>query len=317
MSRILVTGATGFVGKSLVQYLSRQGHAVTAVTRQPVGKPDGASEVIVVPDIAVADWTDVLQGIDAIVHLAARVHQMKEKKGTDPLAQFMAVNRDGTVRLAIAAAAQGVKRFIFVSSVKAAVDHTSPNGVDETIRPEPHSPYGISKRQAEIDLMNVAAEVGMGIVILRLPLVYGPGVKANFARLVKMVRLQVPLPFGGVINRRSMLGLTNLLTAVASALSSPAVAGKVFFLSDGAPVSTPDLVRAIARALKKKIYLVNVPPRLMREAAEVVHQREKFDRLMGSLVVDNSRFRSATGWEPEPMAAELERLVASLYPKKN
>ena len=290
--KILVTGAGGFVGTPLVQYLTAQGHEVVAITRKEI------------PDIVTADWSAFLQGVDVVIHLAARVHQMNDASA-DPLAAFRAVNRDATIALASAAASCGVKRLIFLSSVKAAVDETSADGVDETMPPLPASPYGISKLEGETALL---AMHDIETVILRPPLIYGPGVKANFRLLMKLALLPIPLPLGAIDNRRSMLSIGNLLSAINLCLTAPDVVGKVFYLSDGVAVSTPQLLRMLGAKR-----LLNVPVWLLRLLARLLRQGEKIDRLTESLVVSNGAFCRATGWQPNPTAGELERLYQPLY----
>ncbi len=307
--RVLVTGATGFVGRVLVPHLAGAGHEVVSVVRHSGKGPEGTSREFVCPDIENADWSGVLENIDAIVHLAARVHQMNDTSA-DPLAAFREANRDATVNLAKAAIAGRVKRFVFVSSVKAAVDQTGKDGIDETIQAAPTSPYGISKREAEQALLAMSE---METVILRPPLIYGPGVKANFLLLVKLARLPIPLPLGGIRNRRSMLGVTNLTRAIELALTVDGLAGRIFYLSDGQPLSTPELLRQLATSMHRRAILLPVPVGLLRGLARILGQAEKIDRLTESLVVNDIAFRTATGWQPEPMRVELERVMGSLY----
>ena len=229
--KILVTGPDGFVGKALVKRLRESGHDVIEAGRARIG------------DIRSASWHEIMPGIDAIVHLAARVHQMKDDSD-DPLAAFRAVNRDATLRLAEAARRYGVQRFVFLSSVKAAIDRTDKEGVDESAPPSPQSPYGISKLEAEQGLLSIPE---IGPVILRPPLIYGPGAKGNFASLAKLIEYGVPLPVGGIDNRRSFLGLGNLVSAIEAALVTPAATG-VFYVAEDDPLSTADLARALAES---------------------------------------------------------------------
>jgi nucleoside-diphosphate-sugar epimerase len=334
--RIMVTGAGGFVGKALVEWLAAQGHAVRAITRQ------------IVPDIATADWAPLLVEIDAVVHLAARVHQLREKSA-DPLAEFRRINRDATLRLAEAAIAAGNQRFVFISSVKAATESTGLQPIDEDQPANPVDPYGISKLEAEQGLLALAGQGDFEPVILRVPLVYGPGAKGNMRTLFTLVRLGMPLPLGSIDNRRSLIGLGNLVRAIelalitppstmsssaqvedpggAGALSPPgwsAVAdhdkdgknmltGKIFYLED-TTLSTPALLRAIAMALQRPTRLFPVPPKLLELAARLAGQQDKYTRLGGSLAVSSARFRLATGWQPiVPLAVELEKAAQFLY----
>ena len=289
--KILVTGAAGFVGTPLVEYLAAAGHEIIAITRTEI------------PDIRTAEWAAYLPGVDAVIHLAARVHQMSDNSA-NPLAEFRAVNRDATSALAAAAAACGVKRFIFLSSVKAAIDETGNEAVDETATPAPASPYGISKLEAETALLAMS---DIEAVILRPPLIYGPGVKANFRLLVKLARLPIPLPLATIDNRRSMLSIGNLIPAIDLCLTEPNVVGKVFYLTDGDAVSTPQLLRLLGAKR-----LLPVPVWLLRMLAGTLGQRDKIDRLTESLNVSNAAFRRATGWEPKPIAGELKHVIAHL-----
>jgi nucleoside-diphosphate-sugar epimerase len=283
--KVLVTGANGFVGCALVAGLEADGVAVEATTRQRVGDID-----------ALTDWTAALTGCAAVVHLAARVHVMRDE-ATNPLAAFRAVNVDGTLNLARQAAAVGVRRFVFLSSIK-----VNGEGQEEPYRegdtPCPQDPYAISKWEAEQGLHGIAAETGMEVVILRPPLVYGPGVKANFQRLLGAVDKGWPLPLGAVENRRSLLYLGNLVDAIQLCLAHPAAAGQTYLLSDGEDVSSPELVRRLARAMGRRARLLPVPPAWLRLAGRLAGRRAVVDRLLDSLVVDSSRIRRELGWSP-------------------
>jgi nucleoside-diphosphate-sugar epimerase len=298
--RVLVTGASGFVGRALVEKLASDGHAVRAITRREV------------PDIVTADWAPLLAEIDAVVHLAARVHRMRDASA-DPLAEFRRVNRDATLRLAEAAIAAGIRRFVFISSVKAAVDSTGLEAIDEDHPAIPRSDYGISKLEAEQGLLALAGRNGLEPVILRLPLVYGPGARGNLRSLFSLAKLGLPLPLAAIDNRRSLLGLSNLLQAIELAMTIPDLGGQVFYLED-ATVSTPDLLRRIAGATGRPAWLFPVPPRLLSGLAKLLDQGDKYERLGGSLAISSARFRQATGWQPVvPMVTELEKIAPSLY----
>ena len=239
---IAVTGATGFVGQALCSHLLAHDHAVVPVVRHASGL---AGEVIVGNIDGATDWQPALSGCDAVVHLAARVHVMDDT-AHDPLALYRATNTDGTLNLARQAAAAGVKRFVFISSIK-----VNGEGRDapyrETDMPAPEDAYAISKWEAEQGLQQIAADTGLEVVILRPPLVYGPGVKANFLRLLQTVKRGWPLPLGAVRNRRSLLFLGNFVDAIRLCVEHPAAAGQTFLLDDGQAVSTPELIRAVAR----------------------------------------------------------------------
>lgn len=296
--RVLVTGATGFVGAALVPALRARGHVVRAALRREPAACD-ADERVVVGDLAPGtDWRAAVDGVDAVVHLAARVHVMHDA-AADPLAEFRRVNVEGTVALARAAAAAGVRRFVFVSSIKVNGEGTAPGtAYSERDPPAPRDPYGRSKAEAETALRAVSAETGIEVVIVRPPLVYGPGVRANFLRLLAWAERGVPLPFGAVDNRRSLVYVGNLADALVACVEHPAAAGCVFLVSDGEDLSTGDLVRRIARALGRQPRLLPVPAGLLGGLARLAGRGAEADRLLGSLRVDPSALRERLGWSP-------------------
>ena len=316
-SRILLTGASGFVGKATAPVLAAGGYEVIAATRNGAGLPPGAFRGVATGDMDHCDWPSVLEEagpIDFVVHLASRVHRMRENSA-DPLPAFRLSNRDATLALARAAVEAGVKRFVFVSSVKASVDRTSHQPVDEVSSAMPESPYGISKREAEEGLISLAAQSGLEVVILRPPLIYGPGVKANFRSLVKLVHAGVPIPLGAIDNGRSLIAVGNLASAIATALAAPGISLRAFYVTDGPPLSTAALLRAIGAALGRPARLVPVPVSLLRGLAGLAGQGARFGRLAESLAVDDSAFRRMTGWSPPiSMSDELQRLKDDLYP---
>ncbi|WP_297450326.1 NAD-dependent epimerase/dehydratase family protein [Ferrovum sp.] len=301
--KVLVTGASGFVGKSLVPYLEMQGHTVVRAVR--VAREDnevGIGEIG--PD---TDWRAALSGVEAVVHLAARVHVMQAE---DPPSRqaFHRVNAAGTLNLAMQAVSAGVRRLVFLSSVKVLGEEGILTAASV---PRPVDAYGQSKWAAEQELHAVAKNSGLEVVILRPPLIYGPGVGANFARLMRWVRRGIPLPLGGVRNRRSLLALGNLVDAVGWVLRHPAAAGRTYLLSDGEDVSTPDLIRYLAHASNCPARLLMVSPFLLRGLGNLLGCRAEIDRLLGSLVVDASAIRTELGWSPPlTLAAGLDVLVA-------
>jgi nucleoside-diphosphate-sugar epimerase len=291
MSRVLVTGATGFIGRGLVERCVADGIALRAALRTPSPLP---VETVVVGEIGPdTDWGAALQGIDAVVHLAGRAHVMRHE--TDALAQFRRVNAAGTARLAVQAEAAGVRRFVLVSSVKAAAD-TSARPLTETDPARPGTPYGISKLEGEAAL--TAAAHRMETVILRPPLVYGPGVAANFRALLRLVDSGWPSPLSAVSNRRSLIARDNLMDAIVVALAAPGAACGVFYVSDGEPLSTPALIAALAKALGKPARLFPMPPALLRRAVFMLGRADAADSLLGSLEIDDTAFRNATCWRP-------------------
>ena len=279
LSNVLVTGSTGFVGGALICRL------------RPM------SSQLVLPrqlDITAAE----ISGISTIIHLAARVHVMHDT-ATDPLAAFREVNVDTTLQLASQAAAAGVRRFVFVSSVKVngeatAADHP----FTERDAPAPQDAYALSKWEAEQGLRQIAASTGMEVVIIRPPLVYGPGVKANFAALMRAVQRGVPLPLGAVRNLRSLVGLDNLVDFIITCAHHPAAANQTFLVSDGADISTPDLVRAMARAAGRPARLLWVPVGVLASLASLLGKRAAVDRLCSSLQLDISKARELLQWTP-------------------
>ena len=309
--KVRVTGANGFVGLAVLQRLNAMSgmHAVGGVRRAAELK--GATFVEVGDLTAQTDWSMALAGADAIVHLAARVHVMQETE-IDPLTAFRAVNVDGTSNLARQAAAAGVKRFVFISSVKVNGESTS-NGsaFTEADAPNPQDAYGQSKFEAEQGLRQLAADTGMEVVILRPPLVYGPGVKANFAALMRAVQRGWPLPLGAVHNQRSLVALDNLVDFIVTCITHPHAANQFFLVSDGQDLSTTELVRGMAQAAGVPARLLPVPVWALRAGASLLGKGDAVQRLCGNLQVDISKARSLLGWVP-PVSVEegLRRAMA-------
>ena len=245
-----------------------------------------------------SDWSAAVLKQDAVIHAAARVHVMKDQM-SNPLAGYRCVNVDGTLQLAKQAAAAGVKRFIFISSVKVNGEATLP-GIPFSAEdaPAPLDPYGVSKLEAEQGLREISAQTGMEVVIVRPPLVYGPGVKANFASMMLWVARGVPLPLGSIRNSRSMVALDNLVDLLVTCLKHPAAAGQTFLVSDGEDVSTTQLLRRTAQAMGKPSRLLPVPVDLLQWGAALAGKRDVAQRLCGSLQVDISKTRQLLGWSP-------------------
>lgn len=297
---ILITGANGFVGRHLSALLIARGHRVSAaVRRADAALPTGVAEVHAVGDIGPNTcWDGVLDGIDAVIHLAARAHVMRDTD-PDPLASFRRVNVAGTERLARAAAQAGVGQFVYLSSVKVHGESSAKNTpYTEAMAPAPEDAYGLSKLEAEQALAAISADTGLSLTVFRPPLVYGPGVRANFERLVKAVRRGIPLPFGAVRNRRSLVYVGNLADAVAASLSRPEALGQTFLVCDGPAVSTAELIRAIAAALQVKPRLLRIPPALLETAASLAGKRAEIRRLLGDMAIDDAHLRNRLGWRP-------------------
>lgn len=292
---ILVTGANGFVGQALCRDLAGRGLPVRAAVRRR-GTPEGA---VVVGDLAEAtDWSNALDGVEVVVHLAARVHVMRESH-SDPLAAFRTVNVDASLNLARQCILQGVKRFIYVSSIKVNGEVTQPGQPfrhDDV--PGPLDPYGISKLEAENGLKALADSTGLELVIVRPPLVYGPGVGANFGRMIDWVRCGVPLPLGAVHNRRALVYVGNLTDLLVAACQHQEAASRVLLVSDGADVSTTAMLNTIAAALGRRSRLLPVPTGLMGRVAILLKQRAAAQRLLGSLEVDIGATQRWLNWAP-------------------
>lgn len=308
--RVLVTGAGGFVGRALVGRLAHEPAIRTrAAQRRHVSPLPPGVEASTVGDLNQGtDWRAAVAGVDAIVHLAARVHVMRDT-AESPLDEFRRVNVAGTINLARQAADAGTRRFVFVSSIKV----NGEQGVcTEADTPAPQDPYGTSKLEAEAGLRELAARTGLEVVIVRPPLVYGPGVKANFAALIGAIARGIPLPFGSVRNRRSFVAADNLVDFIVIALTHPAAAGETFLVSDGHDLSTPDLIRGLAHAMRRPARLIPVPPGLLMATATVVGRRDVAQRLLGSLQLDISKARRVLGWTPPlPVEEGLRRAVAA------
>lgn len=292
MNQVLVTGAAGFVGQALCPLLEHSGWAVRKAVRRPREGCIAVGEIG--PD---TDWRTALKGITAVVHLAARVHVMRDASG-DPLTQYRAVNCAGTANLARQAAQAGVKRLVYLSSIKVNGEATGDTPFRAGDAPRPQDPYAVSKWEAEQALRRMAGETGLETVILRPPLVYGPGVKANFLRLLGLVERGLPLPLGAVENRRSLLYLGNLADAIQLCLVHPAAAGKTYLLCDGPALSSAGLARRLAAALEKRSRLIAVPPRLLRIAARLTGTSAEAARLLDSLEIDGSAIERELGWRP-------------------
>lgn len=302
--KVLVTGANGFVGSQLVAHLwANSRHLVRGAVRST--NQDKNTDCFAVGAIdSQTDWSEALTGQDVVIHAAARVHVMRDEAG-DPLSAFREVNVAGTENLARQAAQSGVRRFIFLSSIKVNGEHTPP-GVPFTAddQPAPKDAYGTSKLEAEGALKRVSKETGMEIVIIRPPLVYGPGVKGNFASMVKLVAKGWPLPLGATKNRRSFVALDNLIDLIVMCIDHPAAANQSFLVSDGEDLSTSELFRRVAEALNKPSRLVPVPVVLLEVGARLLGKKAIAQRLLGSLEVDLSKTTTVLGWKPPISVSE-------------
>ena len=306
----LVTGASGFVGSALCRRLMAEGASVRGAVRQSVTLP--GLDTVDVGDISGdTDWVRALENVSQVVHLAARVHVMNDDSA-DPLAEFRRVNVEGTRRLAEQAAALGVRRFVFVSSIKVNGEATEPGRpFTATDVPAPEDPYGVSKLEAEQALREICARSGMEWVIIRPPLIYGPGVRANFGSLIRWVRRGVPLPLGAMTaNRRSLVALDNLVDLIDTCLSHPGAANQTFLVSDGEDLSVAELLERIGKAMNKSARLIRVPRSLLKWGAGCVGRRDVYQRLAGSLQVDIEPTRRQLDWSPVvPVDQALRKTV--------
>lgn len=292
---LLITGSTGFVGRALAMRLGDQQVGLDTRTDTTV-------------------WVKALVGITAVIHLAARVHVMRDTE-TDPLTAFRAINLLKTIDLARHAAAAGVKRFIFISSIKVngeTTDMDHPFTADDRAA-APIDPYGISKMEAERELQEIALLTGMEVVIIRPPLVYGPGVRANFKTMMRWLALGLPLPLGAVYNRRSMVALDNLIDLIVTCIDHPAAANQTFMVSDGEDLSTTQLLQRLGIALGKPALLIPIPVKLLNSAAILIGKRNVAQRLCTSLRVDISKTQKLLGWVPPLSVDEGLKRAAEGY----
>ena len=299
---IAITGATGFLGDALLRRLSSQYEVVALVRKEPLDKIAGV-ECRICGDLApTQEWGNLLSRVDAVIHTAARVHVMHERFASDR--EYRRTNVEGTLNLARQAANAGVKRFIFLSSIKVNGEQTpvgQPFSADDTLAPE--DAYGISKWEAEQGLQQLASETGMEVVIIRPPLVYGPGVKGNFASMINLVAKGLPLPLGAIHNQRSLVAVDNLVDLIITCIDHPAAVNQVFLAGDGQDLSTTQLLRGVARAMGKPSRLIPVPAFLLMLGATLLGKKAVAQRLLGSLQVDISKARILLGWEP-PISLE-------------
>lgn len=287
--RVLLTGATGFVGSNTLPVLAAAGWEVRPAARRP-----GLAGVALIPHVdGDTDWSAALDGCSAVVHLAGWAHVPRGESAES----CAAVNTDGTLRLARQAAAAGVELFVFVSTVKVHGEG-GPTPYAETDAPAPADLYARSKWRAEQGLAEIAAATGMAVVVLRPPLIFGPGVRGNFFELVRLVDRGIPLPIGAIRNRRSVLSVANMASAIVTVLSHPAAAGRTYLLAEPQDLSTPELVREIADAIGRAALLVPVPAILLEAMARLIGRHDTYQRLASSLFVDSSLILDELGWTP-------------------
>lgn len=317
-NHIVLTGATGFVGGAILDRLQReQKYPVIAVVRGESSlQASAVSEIRIGSFDGDTQWHDNLDNADVVIHSAARVHVMNDVE-SDPLAAFRKVNVEGTLNLARQAAASGVRRFIFVSSIKVNGEGTKPGTAytaDDV--PAPADPYGISKMEAEHGLRELAARTAMEVVIVRPVLVYGPAVKANFLNMMRWLSKGIPLPFGAIHNRRSLVALDNLVDLLLTCITHPAAANQTFLVSDGNDLSTTALLSKMARALQKPARLIPVPSWILESGATFLGKKALSQRLCGSLQVDITKTRTLLGWTP-PISVDEALMATALHFKEH
>ncbi len=312
---VLLTGATGFVGGAVSRQLRENGHEVRCAVRQGPARLDRSFVVGAIDGRT--DWRAAVAGVDAVVHLAARVHVMRDT-APDPPTAFRLVNVEGTRRLAQQAAEAGVRRFVFVSSIKVNGEHTLPGKpFRASDPPAPEGPYAESKLEAELALREISAATGMQTVVVRPPLVYGPGVGANFLAMMKWLHRGVPLPLGGVDNRRSMVFIENLADLICVCVDHSRAANQVFLASDGEDLSVPDLLRRLAAALRVRARLIPIPVAWLRFGARALRQTHVFDRLCRSSEVDLAETQALLSWRPPRSVDEGLSRTAKHYLEAN
>jgi nucleoside-diphosphate-sugar epimerase len=312
--RLLITGCSGFVGKSLAQRSLEAGWAVRGTVRSASRVPDlpAGVEPVVISDIGPGtDWSHALDGVAVVVHLAARVHQLhNSSRGAH--VEYLRINTAGTARLARCAADAGVRRLLLLSTIKVNGEGGA-RPYTEKDPEDPRGPYAVSKAEAEHILREISGRTALESIILRPPLVYGPGVGANFLRLIRLVEARIPLPLGSLANQRSMLFIGNLIDAILICLKNPNADGKAYLVADDEIVSTPHLIREIAGLLGIKPRLFACPPAVLLMAARIAGRREEVDRLVGSLSADTSKIRQELGWKPEYSFREGLKSTISWY----
>lgn len=313
MRNVLITGANGFIGRAVMARFLDEGCGVRGSVRSESLASQNENFVFV-PDLSdTTDWSLVLKGINTVVHTAARVHVMNDL-ALEPLTEYRKINLNGTIKLANQCVEAGVERFVFLSSVKVCGERTEV-GVPFKIEddPAPVDPYGISKMETERELFALAQDTNLEIVVIRPPLVYGPGVKANFRNMMLWIDRGFPLPLGSINNKRSLVALDNLVDFIITCSVNPNAGNNSFFVSDGDDVSTPELVRYLSQALGRNSRIFSLPEAILALGAKLIGKEAAFQRLCGSLQVDISRSHSVLGWKPLVSIEEGMKRVANGY----
>lgn len=313
---VLITGCSGFIGRALAKKCLSEGWTVKGTIRSDLISRNlpGGVEPVIVQDVGPhTNWSEALDAVTAIVHLAARVHASSNSDcDSDSIEEYFRVNLVGTSNLARSAASAGVRRMVFLSTVKVHGEGRE-EPYSEADPAAPQGPYAVSKHAAENALKEASKRSPLETVVLRPPLVYGPGVGANFLRLIKLVERRVPLPFSGVTNRRSLIFIENLVDAILACLREPKAAGKTYLVADVESPSTPELITQIAEFLVAPVKLFSFPPAIIRRSSALFGKQKEADRLLGSLVADTSKIRREIGWSPKFVQREGLRATVEWY----
>ena len=303
--KTLVTGADGFIGKAVIKALNKEGMTIVKSGRR---KSLVSHDYFCREISGETPWSDVLKGVDSVVHLGGRAHVLND--GKNSAAKYMDTNFHGTKNLALQAAEKGVKKFIFISSIGVNGRLTKDKPFTDSSELNPDSPYSLSKMLAEKELRSIEKKTGMEVVIIRPPLVYGPGAKGNFPRLIKLVKAGVPLPFKNISNKRSFISIGNLVSGIIHCLINEKTGGETFLISDGEDLSTADLVELIGDKMNKKILFIYFPLFLIRFCLEILGKRNIYESLFCSLEVDSSKLRNEFSWNPVlKIDSEIEKTI--------
>lgn len=295
---VLLTGANGFIGRHLLEKLNQDSRYATIASTRCVENQLVASVAIAVGDILPdTNWAQILLNIDAVIHLAARVHVMHDVS-IDPLSAFRQINTEGTLNLARQAATAGVRRFVFISTIGVNGNLTASDSFNEKDKPNPFKPYAVSKYEAELGLRKIAAGTSMEVVIIRPPLVYGPNAPGNFGKLINILAHGIPLPLGAINNKRSLVALDNLIDLITTCIDHPAAVNQTFLVADGEDLSTTDLLRRLGKALGKPARLLPVHQSILWAVFSALGKRDIARQLIGSLQIDISKTSELLSWKP-------------------
>lgn len=315
MSKILVTGATGFVGRHLVPHLMREGHQLVCAV-STLKKNLDVPQLIIGKLEDYGDWTEALAGVDVIIHLAGRAHIMMET-AKSPIEEYTKVNTFGTENLALQAARLGVKQFIYLSTIKVNGEFSKNLPFTEESPVNATDPYGLSKLNAEKALLEIAANSSMEVVILRPPLIYGPYVKANFLKMLAWVHQKVPLPLGRINNKRNLLYIENLISALTKVIRNPQAANQIFLVADDEGLSLSQMLRELASGMNIKSRFFSVPTLLLKSLFKLLGKSSWSDRLLSSLEIDNHKIKTSLDWKPPFSAMEGLRQTAKWYQREH